>query len=102
MQTLTEKVWNLGPPDGLFTKTVLKNLFSDKTENEVKFIINKALKKNEIIRLKPGFYCLAEKYRTSSLRKCRASSLWTQSDISAPSGNSYTLLFAGLHFRRNR
>ncbi|MDD5067289.1 MAG: hypothetical protein PHF84_09610 [bacterium] len=65
MQTLTEKVWNLNPPDGLFNKTVLSNLFPSVKENALKFLINKSLRHKEIIRLKPNMYCLSEKYRRS-------------------------------------
>lgn len=66
MQTLTEKIWNLNPPDGLFTQTTLQNEFHDLSTGALKLLINRALKKNEIIRLKPGFYCLSEKFRASN------------------------------------
>ena len=66
MQTLTEKIWMLKPPDGLFTQTTLQNEFQDLSTGAIKLSINRALKKNEIIRLKPGFYCLSEKYRSSN------------------------------------
>ncbi len=66
MQTLSESIWNMDPPDGLFNKMVINNLFPDLTEAAKRELIRRSLKHKEIIRLKPGVYCLAEKYRKSN------------------------------------
>ena len=47
MQTLTEKIWNFNPLDGLFNKSVLNNLYQKNSSNAIKFLINKVLKNIE-------------------------------------------------------
>ncbi len=66
MQTLTKKIWDMKPPDGLFNKTVINNSFPQLTTAAKRELIRRALKANEIIRLKPGVYCLADKFRQSN------------------------------------
>ena len=56
----------MSPPDGLFNKIVINNLFPDLTEASKRELIRRSLKHEEIIRLKPGLYCLSEKYRSSN------------------------------------
>ncbi len=63
MQALTEKVWRLQPPGGLFDKTVVGTLFPDASVVAKKSSINKALRKGEIIRLAPSSYCLSREFR---------------------------------------
>jgi predicted transcriptional regulator of viral defense system len=63
MQTLTEKILELSPPGGLFNETVVHNLFPNHSEGARKVLVFRAIKKGEILRLKPGFFLLAERYR---------------------------------------
>ena len=63
MQILTEKVYKLAPPGGLFDSTVVINLFSGKSEGARKLLVRRAVKVDEVIRLKPGLYCLAPEFR---------------------------------------
>ncbi|MFC2172899.1 hypothetical protein ACFLU6_09755 [Acidobacteriota bacterium] len=65
MQTLTEKVYKLAPPGGLFDETVVRNLFPDLSAGGRKAIVHRAVRKGEVLRLKPGLYCLGEEYRKS-------------------------------------
>jgi hypothetical protein len=65
MQTLTEKVFQLSPPGGLFDETVIRNLFPDRSEGARKVIVHRAVSKGEIIRLKPGLFLLSEEFRKS-------------------------------------
>ncbi|MBL8026776.1 MAG: hypothetical protein JNL74_10220 [Fibrobacteres bacterium] len=65
MQTLTEKILAIRPPNGIFNKTVVDNLFPSISEGARKALIFKAIDKNEIIQLKPGLY-LQSKYLESS------------------------------------
>jgi len=63
MQTLTEKVFHLSPPGGIFNETVVRNLFPDRSEGSRKVLVHRASAKGEIIRLKPGLFLLGPEYR---------------------------------------
>lgn len=63
MQFLTEKVLKLAPPAGLFDSTVIVNLFPEKSEGARKLLVKRAIGSGEIVRLKPGLYCLAREFR---------------------------------------
>jgi len=63
MQTLTEKVWYLRPPAGLFDRQVIDNLFPESSLSAKQALLNKAFHCKEIIRLAPGTYCLAREFR---------------------------------------
>jgi hypothetical protein len=63
MQTLTEKVFHLSPPGGIFDETVVRNLFPDQSEGSRKVLVHRAAAKDEIIRLKPGLFLLSPEYR---------------------------------------
>lgn len=62
MQTLTEKIFKLSPPFGLFDKTVVLNTFPDITEGARKLMVHRAISANEILRLKRGLFILAPDY----------------------------------------
>jgi len=66
MQTLTERTLRLAPPGGLFDDSVVRNLFPDASEGAKKLMVHRALKHGEVLRLKPGQYCLAPEYRKSN------------------------------------
>ena len=65
MQTLTERVYLLAPPGGLFDETVVGNLFPQHSAGARKQLVHRAVSQTEVLRLKPGVYCLAAKYRRS-------------------------------------
>jgi predicted transcriptional regulator of viral defense system len=63
MQTLTEKVFLLSPPGGLFDETAVRNLFSVRSEAARKVLVHRAVSTGEIIRLKPGLFLLAPEFQ---------------------------------------
>jgi predicted transcriptional regulator of viral defense system len=63
VQTLTERVFRLQPPGGLFDETVVTNLSPDESVGARKLLVHRAVAKGEVLRLTPGRYCLAEPYR---------------------------------------
>ena len=63
MQTLTERVFRLSPPGGLFDETVVRDLFDDRPEAARKVLVHRAVAAGEIIRLKPGLFLLAPAFR---------------------------------------
>jgi hypothetical protein len=63
MQKLTEKVFRLSPPGGLFDETVIRNLFAERSEAARKVLVHRAVSAAEIIRLKPGLFLLAPEFR---------------------------------------
>jgi len=65
MQTLTENVMRLDPPGSLFDEAVLHNLFPHATPGAKKLLVHRSLKHGEVLRLKPGIYCLAPEFRKS-------------------------------------
>ncbi|MCX7049603.1 MAG: hypothetical protein NTX50_29475 [Candidatus Sumerlaeota bacterium] len=67
MQNLTEKIWRLKPPGGVFNDTVVVNLFPNLRPGARAALLHRAFEKGEILRLKPGLYCLADEFRTSSM-----------------------------------
>jgi hypothetical protein len=54
MQNLTEKVWKMKPPHGLFDETVVQNLFPYLSPGARKALVLRAVRKSEIMALKPG------------------------------------------------
>jgi len=67
MKTLTDAVYRLSPPGGLFNESVVRNLFAKRTEGARELLLNRAVKSGEILRLKRGLYVLASEYRKSDL-----------------------------------
>jgi len=63
VKTLTERVYHLSPPYGLFDGTVVRNLFYNETEGARKLLLHRAVRAGEILRLKPGLYMIAPKFR---------------------------------------
>lgn len=63
MKKLTEAVYRLAPPGGIFNKAVLVNLFPGHTQGARELLLNRALKTGEILRIKRGHYLLAREYR---------------------------------------
>jgi hypothetical protein len=65
MQNLTEKVFKLAPPGGLFDETVISNLFPSSSAGARALLVHRACQAGEILRLKPGHFVLAAAYRKS-------------------------------------
>ena len=65
MQSLTEKVFMLAPPGGLFDETVIHNLFPDGSDGARALLAHRACQAGEVLRLKPGLFVLAPPYRKS-------------------------------------
>ena len=65
MQTLTEKIYHLAPPGGLFDETVIVNLFPDASLGARNLLVHRAIKADEILRLKPGLFSLDGRFRKS-------------------------------------
>ena len=63
MQKLTEQVFELSPPGGLFDETVMANLFPDCSTGARALLVHRACQAGEILRLKPGLFVLAPPYR---------------------------------------
>jgi hypothetical protein len=90
MQTLTESVYRLNPPGGLFDDSVVRNLFPKATTGARKLLLHRAVRKKEVLRLKGGLYCLAEPYRRSHPHPfVVATLLHSPSHISLESALSY-------------
>ncbi|MBU4198986.1 MAG: hypothetical protein KKG09_03345 [Verrucomicrobia bacterium] len=65
MQKVTEKVFKLTPPGGLFDETVIHNLFPDSSDGARALMVHRACQAGEILRLKPGIFVLGPPYRKS-------------------------------------
>lgn len=63
MQAMTEKIFRLSPPGGLFDETAVRNLFPGRSEAARKVLVHRACSAGEIIRLKPGLFLLAPELR---------------------------------------
>jgi hypothetical protein len=63
MQSLTEHVFKLAPPGGLFDETVVGNLFPDISNGARALLVHRACQTGEILRLKPGLFVLSPPYR---------------------------------------
>jgi hypothetical protein len=63
MQSLTEKVFKLAPPGGLFNETVIRNLLPDSSDGARGLAVHRACQAGEILRLKPGLFALGSPYR---------------------------------------
>ncbi len=63
MRTLTESLFKLSPPGGLFTETVIRNLFADRSGGARELLLDRAVKAGEVLRIKRGLYVLAPAYR---------------------------------------
>lgn len=62
MQTLTEQVLKLDPPGNLFDSTVVINLNPHLSVGARKLLVHRAVASGEVMRLKPGVFCLNEPF----------------------------------------
>ena len=65
MQTLTEQVFLLAPPGGLFTETVVANVFPSRSQGARRLMVHRAVASGEVLRLKRGIYLLAPPWVTT-------------------------------------
>jgi hypothetical protein len=65
MHALTEQVFALAPPGGLFDRTVIGNLFPHASTGARRLLLHRAVHRGEVLRLTRGLYCLGEPYRKS-------------------------------------
>ena len=90
MQSLTESVYKLGPPGGLFDDSVVRNLYAGTSPDARKLLLHRAVHKGEVLRLKRGLYCLARPYRRSEPHPfVVAALLHSPSHVSLESALSY-------------
>ena len=59
MQTLTEKIFRLAPPGGLFDESVIRTAFPEKSPGARQLLVHRAVRHGEVVRLKPGLFILA-------------------------------------------
>jgi hypothetical protein len=91
MQALTENVFAMMPPGGVFNMIVVRNLFPDISEGARRLLVDRALRAGEIKRLKPGLYILDRIYRKSELHPFSlASLLHFPSHISLPGFSAHS------------
>jgi len=67
MQRVTQGVFALAPPGGLFDSAVVRNLFPAESEGARKLLMHRAVHHGEVLRLRSGLYCLAPAYRKTPL-----------------------------------
>ncbi len=67
MKPLTEALFLLAPPGGIFDDTVIATLFPDRSEGARRVLLHRARAAGEVMRLKENLYILASPYRKSSL-----------------------------------
>lgn len=90
MQVLTEKVYKLAPPGGLFDDAVVRILFPKATQGARKALVHRAVRHQEVLRLKPGLYCLSQGYRRTHPHPfIIAAALHSPSHISLESAMSF-------------
>lgn len=90
MQSITEKVFKLAPPGGLFDETVISNIFPKISDGARALMVYRAIQAGEILRLKPGLFVLATPYRKSELHPfVVAAALHAPSHISQESALAY-------------
>lgn len=63
MQTLTERMFELQPPGGIFDDTAIYNASPQLGVGARRLLLHRAVASGEVLRLKPGVYCLAARLR---------------------------------------
>lgn len=63
MKGLTQKIFELAPPGGLFDETVIENLYPDRSPGARNALVHRAVADGDVLRLKPGLFCLAAPFR---------------------------------------
>jgi len=90
MKTLTEKVYRIAPPGGIFDATVVSNLFADRSRGARRLLLDRAVRAGEVLRLKRGLYVLAPEFRKSDPHPFAvAAMLYSPSHVSLESALGY-------------
>lgn len=63
MQTLTEEIFKLAPPAGLFDESALRALYPDRSTGAIRLLVHRAVRHGEVLRLRPGLFCLSGEFR---------------------------------------
>jgi hypothetical protein len=63
MKTLTQQIYLLSPPGGLFDTSVVCNLFPDLSPGARNILIHRAVESGEVHQLKRGLYVLSDPFR---------------------------------------
>jgi predicted transcriptional regulator of viral defense system len=63
MRTLTQQIYFLSPPGGLFDKSVVCNLFPDLSPGARNILVHRAVDAGEVQQLKRGLYVLSAPFR---------------------------------------
>ena len=93
MKTLTQQIYLLSPPGGLFDTSVVCNLFPDLSPGARNILVHRAVESGEVQQLKRGLYALSEPFRkTQPHPYAVAPMLYAPSSISLESA----LAFHGL------
>jgi len=67
MQTLTETVWKLAPPGGLFDETVVATCFPEASAAARRNLVHRATRAGEVQIVRRGLYVLAPPFRGKAL-----------------------------------
>jgi len=90
MQTLTESIFRLAPPGGLFDESVVRTAFPDKSLGARQLLVHRAVHHGEVLRLKPGLYILAGNICSAQAHPfVLAAALFSPSHISMESALSH-------------
>ena len=90
MQSLSDRVFFLSPPGGLFDETVLRTLYPELGPGARRALVHRASRHGEVLRLKPSLYCLdAALRRTHPHPFVVAATLHWPSHVSLESALSY-------------
>jgi predicted transcriptional regulator of viral defense system len=63
MKTLTQQIYLLSPPGGLFDTSVVRNLFPDLSPGARNILVHRAVESGEVQQLKRGLYVLSAPFR---------------------------------------
>ena len=67
MQTLTEEIWKLNPPGGLFDHSILVTLFPEVSKSARRNLLYRATQAGEVAIVRRGLYVLEEPFRQATL-----------------------------------
>ena len=65
MQPLSESVFHQSPPGGFFDDAVVRVLFPRQSEGARRALVHRSTRSGEVLRLRPGLYCLGAPLRKS-------------------------------------
>jgi hypothetical protein len=93
MKSLSQAVYRISPPGGVFDESVVRNLFPGRSRGAQELLLDRAVRAGEVLRLKRGLFILAPEYRKKELHPfALASLLQAPSHVSLESALSYHAL----------